>query len=114
MNRELDKKIAELKGCNTKLEESTKQWYCDCEHQVHGYSKYDYTPPYLKLYSSKIEDAFPLFEEMQPWVCIEKRIEDWIVYKDHDPGEIQEVGLTAPEAICLAWIKWKESSNESN
>jgi hypothetical protein len=124
MNRDLDKKIAELKGCNTKLEESTKQWYCDCEHQIHGYSKYDYTPPYLKLYSSKIEDAWPLFVEMaSPKISYyEYRFLDkkrnhmvfdasfCVEHTDSKPG-YSGVGsaLSASEAICKAWIKWKEA-----
>lgn len=97
MDRELDKKIAELRGEDFRghLVVSNNVQFNETPH-----------------YSSKIQDAWPLFEELQSgslhnlnkyWICEffnpdTNQCEDW------DAG-------TAPEAICLAWLAFKEAEN---
>ena len=85
--RELNKKIAELKGMSL-----------------------------VPRYSTNITIAWELFEEMP--FCV-------LQYQEFNGKKFTSVGFmdnngndmiqapTAPEAICRAWIKWKEEKKES-
>lgn len=70
-------------------------------------------------WAEHIEDAFELFEEMPPGTELLQEDEPglWAVHLTTD--EKTGVGVcvnseTAPLAICLAWIKWKESQTPSS
>lgn len=98
---EINKKICELKGIPLE------------SFQVNGQKIYvDY-----KNWAESIQDAWGLFEEIVnedsliDSVRYSDNLKKWLVgYIDSDGCfEIESQGETAPLAICLAWIKWKES-----
>ncbi len=124
MNRELDKQIAELKGIYPNTHQLSDieggRLPRDTCYKCH---KYIYPHQYFSkecetplAYSSNMRYAWTLFEEMQPGYYIVRDYKnDWFICNEGDDDEsgwpVDFVNAkTAPEAICLAWIKWKESN----
>lgn len=95
---EINKKIAEIK--NIKFDQFTE---------------FDFDPDSntitcRKNWAENIADAFELFKEMPYEYKIFKAdysgFEEWIVENNNE--RVVGVEKTAPLAICLAWLKWKE------
>lgn len=121
----LDLKIAELKGivcCEgwvpANMSRMEPTFYKQCEHKEGECVPKTFYPP---KYSEKIQEAWKLFEEMgnyeKGYVYIEHLTEGNFecVYNDlTNDKKIDEYAGTAPEAICRAWIKWKESKSKLN
>lgn len=124
--RELDKRVAELKGykieflkvrrCTGLSNYDDESWcYTDIEDSWRNPLKLSQG----KNWSTKIQDAWELFEELpDPSLSkiMKKHIDsskDHITYhcffKFPTESHTHPGASTAPEAICLAYIKWKES-----
>lgn len=65
-------------------------------------------------WAENISDAWELFEEMPFGTCITSHYDHEETYYTLILGDninyVEIDSNTAPEAICLAWIKWKESN----
>ena len=106
---EINKKIAEIKGLKMEeapnLSQSALVFIGADNHASESY----------KDWAKDIEDAWELFEEMSSSVnldydlCLHKVYDNWCVSRKYlrDLIKLSE-SKTAPEAICLAWKKWKE------
>jgi len=100
---EINNRILGLKGCMPHLNKCT-------------YPRHDLWPDAKKHtafligcenWAEDIKDAWELFEEMRidnVQLCAEPN--QWTVVWD----DIEYCADTAPMAICLAWIKWKEAN----
>lgn len=101
---ELNKKIAELKGFHSiRNGFSDSVFYCDKEKLGNEFLNYN------KNWSENISDAWELFEEM-PYPAISKHYSDYICSFDSSKALPLNKFKSAPEAICVAWIKWMEGS----
>jgi len=111
IHTKLDEQIAKLKGI-------------DYHKTQYGLAA-DKLVPYWSL---KILDAWELFEEMpgaylkhidrkdvkfKVYYHVFKNTGDLIQDAISDQYDEGSIGTTAPEAICLAWIKWKENENKN-
>lgn len=111
---EINKRIRELKGCKI-----SKWGRCDCENNSHKKWDGDEKWPILidKNWAENISDAWELFEEMPVGTTIQKcnsGIEPFysVGWDEFIDKEFSGEAGKASEAICLAWIKWKENNPE--
>lgn len=99
----LDIKIAELMGY--KFDKEDNDWIAPFSKEI----RLEHLPPH----STRLQTAWCRFQEMQGFKICNEEIRgayNWFhVYSD-DPNfkGIEGYGETAPEAICIAYIKWKE------
>lgn len=97
---EINKNIAELKGI--------KNYEMDCK--IQGMPVFSGFPNWAE----NISDAWGLFEEM-PLPMITKDSNYAYKFQSTSDWKSAEVpafdGLTAPMAICLAWIAWKQDGS---
>lgn len=103
---EINKKIAELKGFHSiRNGFSDSVFYCDKEKLGNEFLNYN------KNWAENISDAWELFEEI-PGAVISKDDDNEdgcnSYYCRSATDNLSIYGATATEAICLAWIKWKE------
>ena len=111
--REMDKRIAILKGWKCLLDEGPRKIWINPEHpntELESYSQSGYFYPF-PFYSSDLEDAWNLIKEMPEGYVIGKwgirnGIEYWSCY--NGKLDVNPVSISAPEAIARAWIAWKE------
>lgn len=104
---EINKKIAELKGLKMEeapnLSQSALFFVGSDRHESESY----------KDWAKDISDAWELFEEI-PGAVISKDDDNEdgcnSYYCRSATDNLSIYGATATEAICLAWIKWKEGS----
>lgn len=107
---EINTKIAEIKGLKIML--SPKD-----QNGLYVEAKIGGTIPYLKTtnWAENISDAWELFEEMPESTFIfrkKKRLSDckdlfWICGLEGSIIDTMPHEITAPLAICKAWLKWK-------
>lgn len=110
---EINKRVAELKSyTNSYLHAHSPGTPCNKECL-----KPFYDPYFGKNWVENISDAWDLFEEM-PGCLLSKddETEDGrdiyhCRHREMERGET-EWAFELCEAICLAWIKWKEGQNE--
>ena len=106
MSQELDIKIANLRGFD--------HHYVDDDNNLHFKNpEGGHINQSLWSWSKHIEAAWTLFEEIKWYPFIKKICDDYyeIVFDKTENGYGVEsiAGKTAPEAICNAWLKWKEN-----
>lgn len=115
--RVLDKRIAELKRCKIKEENGDYLCMCSLEEMkaaaknLGGFVQFNFNP--ISYYSTKIADAWELFEEMDsPYIEKHSASESRTYYEVGNNDEVLEESYSAPEAIARAWIKWKENGRK--
>lgn len=115
---EVNKKIAELQGRRIFNTEDS-MWMMERLDESEGVNGlYSVTEEYddgateeikvfdLRNWAENISDAWELFEEMPLGFSIMRDKEyNWCLFHN----SIWSVAPTAPMAIALAWLKWKES-----
>lgn len=106
---EINKKIAEARGVKTFYNSPDGHHITNID-PVTKEITFDYVN---KKWAENIADAWELFEEMPAgtsvFKCFLGKIE-WLVEKQSDEFHelIYSSEMTAPLAICMAWLKWKE------
>lgn len=100
----LNRRIAELKGLS-----HYPSPYSDSELRVYPPNE-DTLSGTDKDWSKNLAHAWQLFEELPKPSSIQNFGDAWIVTMPIHPPLTCDVASTACEAICLAWIKWKELS----
>ena len=122
MSRELDVRVARALGCDVYWDE----WHvggrypaCRCRDRKHV-DPSSYLPHQLYHYCSDIAAAWGLFERLGPAWCISQtdpsgwddafRWWCWLPVEYGGDGT-QHMARTAPEAICKAFLAWKEAQD---
>lgn len=101
---EIDKRVAELKGlkwCHRPNHAHQVEVIYETFSTIANCKNKD-----LPSWSEDIQDAWKLFQELPNYKLSQYNGTWWLESND---GIIIHAE-TAPEAICLAWIQWKESS----
>ena len=101
---EVNKKIAELKGFTAVKQARTSNglWCSKTILEIDG----SFIDACYFNWAEKIANAWQLFEEMPIGFSIMRDKEyNWCLFHN----SIWSVAPTAPMAIALAWLKWKES-----
>lgn len=104
---EVNKKIAEIKGYKIK-EILGATLLCVCPYREDPNSFYESCQT---RWDYSMNEAWELFKEMPESFSIQKDGLQWMVWKRKTNGTIRFIDSvdTAPMAICLAWLAWKEN-----
>lgn len=102
---EVNEKIAEAKGYH--VDETINGFLFEKVYYKNGIKHYG---DHHYNWAENISDAWQLFEEMPESFSIQKDGLQWMVWKRKTNGTVRftDSADTAPMAIALAWLKWKE------
>lgn len=106
-NLELNQAIGKIKGWH----------FIDANKDNCRFERYDIEDVEVAItaernWATHIEDAWELFEELPIGSGIQRFEACYLVSTSATPPICNDAATTAPQAICLAWLKWKEGQSK--